>query len=190
MNMNNLVQGSLFARDFLTESVSQFPDWQALDDTALDELERALRSIFDRFPTDQTPNESQTEDDLIWPVLGVLGWTASLRQQNLSARGRDDVPDGVLFADEATKGRANRFSQEWQRYEFGLTVVESKRWQRPLDRRSERAGEETAPSTQMLRYLRRVDDLTNGALRWGVLTNGAKWAAVLCRRAVGIGTVL
>ena len=53
--------------------------------------------------------------------------------------------------------------------------MESKRWQRPLDRRSERAGEETAPSTQMLRYLRRVDDLTNGALRWGVLTNGAKW---------------
>ena len=36
-------------------------------------------------------------------------------------------------------------------------------------------GEQTAPSTQMLRYLRRVDDLTNGALRWGVLTNGAKW---------------
>ena len=27
----------------------------------------------------------------------------------------------------------------------------------------------------MLRYLRRVDDLTNGALRWGILTNGARW---------------
>ena len=27
----------------------------------------------------------------------------------------------------------------------------------------------------MLRYLRRVDDLTSGALRWGVLTNGARW---------------
>ena len=175
MNIESAVQGSLFAHDFLTESVSQFSDWQALDDAALDECEQALRSIFDRFPTDQTPNESQTEDDLIWPVLGALGWTASLRQQNLSARGRDDVPDGVLFADEATKGRANRFRQEWQRYEFGLAVVESKRWQRPLDRRSDRAGEETAPSTQMLRYLRRVDDLTNGALRWGVLTNGAKW---------------
>ena len=63
--------------------------------------------IFDRFPTDQTPNESQTEDDLIWPVLGALGWAASLRQQNLSSRGRDDVPDGLLFADEATKDRAN-----------------------------------------------------------------------------------
>ena len=175
MNIESAVQGSLFARDFLTESISQLSDWQAVDDAALDEFERALRSVFDPFPTDQTPNESQTEDDLIWPVLEALGWTASLRQQNLSPRGRDDVPDGLLFADEAAKGRANRYRQEWRRYEYGLAVVESKRWQRPLDRRSDRQGEETAPSTQMLRYLRRVDDLTNGALRWGVLTNGVKW---------------
>ena len=27
----------------------------------------------------------------------------------------------------------------------------------------------------MLRYLRRVDDLTTGKLRWGMLTNGARW---------------
>ncbi len=147
MNIESAVQGSLFARDFLTESISQLSDWQAVDDVALDELEHALRSIFDRFPTDQTPNESQTEDDLIWPVLEALAWTASLRQQNLSSRGRDDVPDGLLFADEATKGRANRCRQEWRRYEYGLAVVESKRWQRPLDRRSDRRGEETAPST-------------------------------------------
>lgn len=175
MNIESAVQGSLFARDFLTESISRLSDWQAVDDAALDEFERALRSVFGPFPTDQTSNESQTEDDLIWPVLEALGWTASLRQQNLSSRGRDDVPDGLLFADEAAKGRANRYRQEWRRYEYGSAVVESKRWQRPLDRRSDRQGEETAPSTQMLRYLRRVDDLTNGALRWGVLTNGVKW---------------
>ena len=36
-------------------------------------------------------------------------------------------------------------------------------------------GEETAPSTQMLRYLRRIDDVTTGSLRWGILTNGARW---------------
>ena len=122
-----------------------------------------------------SPNESQTENDLIWPVLTQLGWTASLRQQNLSAHGREDVPDGLLFADDAAKGRANGFTEEWKRYEFGLVVVESKRWRRLLDRRSGRRGEETAPSTQMLRYLRRVDDLTTGKLRWGILTNGARW---------------
>ncbi len=175
MSIESAVQGSLFAHDFLTESVVQLADWQALDDAALDALNGELWAVFDRFPTAQTPNESQTEDDLIWPILAHLGWTASLRQQNLTAHGRDDVPDGLLFADAATKDRANGFAEEWKRYEFGLAVVESKRWQRPLDRRSGRAGEQTAPSTQMLRYLRRVDDLTTGHLRWGILTNGAKW---------------
>ena len=33
----------------------------------------------------------------------------------------------------------------------------------------------TAPSTQMLRYLRRVDDITEGRVRWGILTNGECW---------------
>ena len=175
MSINAAFQGSLFANDFLCDSIAETPDWQGLDDAALDNLEVALRTVFDGFPYAGTPNESQTEDDLIWPVLRVLGWTASLRQQNLSAAGRDDVPDGLLFTDEAAKGRANALAKEWRRYEHGLAVVESKRWKRPLDRRSGRADEETAPSTQMLRYLRRVDDLTTGALRWGILTNGARW---------------
>ena len=140
-------------------------DWRAIDDAALDDLEAALRTIFDDFPIGGSPNESQTENDLIWPVLERLGWTASLQQQDLSATGREDVPDGLLFADMATKDRANRFAQDCKRYGLGLVVVESKRWRRPLDRRSGQHGEETAPSTQMLRYLRRIDDLTTGNLR-------------------------
>ena len=85
------------------------------------------------------------------------------------------MPDGLLFADVAAKSRANRFAQDRKRYGLGLAAVESKRWLRPLDRRSESQGEVTAPSTQMLRYLRRIDDLPAGALRWGMLTNGAVW---------------
>ncbi|WP_428276974.1 Eco57I restriction-modification methylase domain-containing protein [Candidatus Palauibacter sp.] len=146
-----------------------------MTDESLADLETALHGLIDAFPTDLSPNESQTEDDLIWPVLARLGWTASLRQQNLSAHGRQDVPDGLLFADDTSKARANRFAEEWKRYGHGLAVVESKRWLRPLDRRSGRRGEESAPSTQMLRYLRRIDDLTTGKLRWGILTNGARW---------------
>ena len=175
MNIDTAFQGSLFASDFLCDAITRSLDWQELDDASLEDLEAALRAICDRFPAAASPNESQTEDDLIWPVLARLGWTASLRQQNLSAYGRVDVPDGLLFADEAAKGQANGFTEEWRRYELGLAVVESKRWQRPLDRRSGRHGEETAPSTQMLRYLRRVDDLTTGRLRWGILTDGARW---------------
>ena len=133
MSIDAAFQGSLFASDFLRDAITRSPDWQELDDASLEDLKAALRAICDRFPAAVAPNESQTEDDLIWPVLARLGWTASLRQQNLSAYGRVDVPDGLLFADEATKGQANGFAEEWRRYELGLAVVESKRWQRPLD---------------------------------------------------------
>ena len=175
MTVGRPFQGSLFAEDFLGESIKELADWSAIQDAGIDEFEAALLRIFDGFPTETSPNESQTEDDLIWPVLKLLGWTESLRQQNLSARGRQDVPDGLLFADAEAKRRANRVAEGSARYEHGETVVESKRWLRPLDRRSGRRGEESAPSTQMLRYLRRIDDLTTGKLRWGILTNGAHW---------------
>ena len=168
----NYFQGSLFAQDLLDSSITEFPEWKAYDDPDLAAFENEVQSLFDRFPTDGSPNETQTEDDLIWPVLRLLGWTESLRQQNLSAKGREDVPDGLLFADAAAKDRANRLTQEWKRYEHGRAIVESKKWNLPLDRGNDNRA---APSTQMLRYLRRVDDLARGKLRWGILTNGARW---------------
>ena len=98
-------QGSLFTTDFLTESIRQVSEWSALSDADLDQFDKLLRAHFGRFPISQTPNESQTEDDLIWPILEELGWTESLRQQNLSPKGRDDVPDGLLFESTETKAR-------------------------------------------------------------------------------------
>ncbi|WP_127966741.1 Eco57I restriction-modification methylase domain-containing protein [Agrobacterium sp. RS6] len=172
------IQGNLFTRDFLAEAIRRTPDYLSLDDKAIDLLADDLKRIFLAFPHAHAPNESQTEDDLIWPVLTRLGWVSALRQQNLAARGRDDVPDGLLFENSAVKALANAHSEEWRRYSYGLAIVESKRWGRPLDRRtSGRRGaeEQSAPSTQMLRYLRRVEDLTSGKMRWGILTNGARW---------------
>lgn len=168
-------RGSLFTQDFLTDAVLATPDYGAVADEGEAAIEAGLIALFQRLPRDRAPNESQTEDDLIWPALALLGWQASLRQQNLSVSGRDDVPDGLLFEDERAKAAANAEAQEWKRYGHGLAIVESKRWGRPLDRRSGRRGEELAPSTQMLRYLRRVDDLSSGRLRWGILTNGRYW---------------
>lgn len=169
-------RGSLFSLDFIEDGVRRLPEWAAVADAEVEDLRDALLGIVSRFPVDKKPNESQTEDDLIWPVLARLGWDASLRQQNLAVKGRDDVPDGILFGSEASKADANAHPQEWKRYEFGLAIVESKRWGRPLDRRSGSRGDDNlAPSTQMLRYLRRVEDLTTGKLRWGILTNGAIW---------------
>lgn len=165
------ISGALFTTDYLVEAIKVTDAYRAVDVTG---LRARLDQIAAGIPQNQRTNESQTEEDFIWPVLAALGWSDSLRQQNLTVTGRDDVPDGLLFADAAAKASANAQGDQWRRYEHGLAVVESKRWARPLDRASGR-DETTAPSTQMLRYLRRIDDLTNGALRWGILTNGTRW---------------
>ena len=107
MSIENASQGSLFADDFLRESITRLVDWTAFDDEAIEVFRASFRDVFDHFPITGTPNESQTENDLIWPVLELLGWTSSLRQQNLSIRGREDVPDGLLFQDDEMKDRGD-----------------------------------------------------------------------------------
>lgn len=165
------ISGALFTTDYLVEAIKGTGAYLAVDVAA---VRARFTQIAAAFPQNHRTNESQTEDDFIWPVLTVLGWTESLRQQNLTVTGRDDVPDGLLFADANAKAAANAQDDQWRRYAHGLAVVESKRWARPLDRASGR-DEATAPSTQMLRYLRRIDDTTGGQLRWGILTNGVRW---------------
>lgn len=165
--------GALFTQDYLEEGITQSKAWAATDAVALRET---LAAILAGFPHASSPNEATTESDLVWPVLQALGWTDFLTQQNLSDKGRVDVPDGLLFIDADAKAKANEHAEEVKRYEFGAAIVESKRWGRALDRAEGRKGaDRDTPSTQLLRYLRRVDDLTRGALRWGILTNGARW---------------
>ena len=50
MSLDSAFQGSLFANDFLCDSVADTLDWQAIDDSALGGLEAALRTIFGPFP--------------------------------------------------------------------------------------------------------------------------------------------
>lgn len=174
-DLGRLLQGTLLTRDFLVDGIKGAPEYAALRDGEVTKIAAALKAQFGKLPVAASPNEATTEKDLIWPILGVLGWDTHLTQQNLSVKGREDVPDGLLFAEEEQKTKANSEAEEWRRYAFGLAIFEAKRWMRPLDRQSSRKGEETAPSTQMLRYLRRVDVITEGRLKWGLLTNGAKW---------------
>ena len=75
--IENVFQGSLFTSDFLTQSIVSNADWKSLGDDEIDALAVDLTAIFSAFPVGQTPNETQTEDDLIWPVLRRLGWDQS-----------------------------------------------------------------------------------------------------------------
>ena len=170
-----MLAGSLFTLDFLTEGILRTERWERLPDGALEAFAERVRPYFAAIGAARNPNEAETESELIWPVIEALGWNAYLPQQKLPGRRREDVPDLLLFASPDDKNEAASHEAA-QRLRSALCVVESKRWLRLLDRAHGRVtGEAGVPATQMLRYLRRIDDLTTGGLRWGVLTNGRIW---------------
>ncbi len=165
--------GALFTQDYLVEGIASTAQYGAVDIAA---MRARLEAILSGFPHASKPNEATTEKDAIWPIMAALGWDEYLTQQNLSATGRVDVPDGLLFIDAAAKAKANEHPEEYKRYQHGAAVFEAKRWGRALDRAEGRKGDDKdTPSTQLLRYMRIVDDRHNGAIRWGILTNGVKW---------------
>jgi hypothetical protein len=170
------MRGKLFTQDFLGEGIAGTAAWRALGEPEVDRFAGELRRVLAAFPTAGSPNEATTEQDLIYPVLEALGWEHFLPQQTTSGFGRTDVPDLLLFADEAAKHAAQAQSQDQERFRHGVAVLEAKRWGRPLDRGEARERlAEGAPSTQMLRYLSRAELVSDGAIRWGILTNGHLW---------------
>jgi len=175
------MQGQLFSTDFLLRGIQETETWKGLPDAELDAFIAQLGALYAPFTADSTLNEGQTEDELIEPVIDLLGWRdAWISQVNLSESGREDVPDFLLFADAAAKDRALKTSDDG-RARHGVALLEAKRWLRQLDRGEEGgAGNRKrrdfgAPSSQMLRYLSRADVVSDRAVKWGILTNGAIW---------------
>lgn len=172
-NASLFISGGVFTQDYLVDGIVNTAQYGAINVAAMRER---LGAILSSFPYATKPNEATTEKDAIWPIMALLGWDEYLTQQNLSVSGRTDVPDGLLFIDAAAKANANKLPEEWKRYQFGAAIFEAKRWGRALDRAEGRKGDDKdTPSTQLLRYMRIVDDRHNGAIRWGILTNGVKW---------------
>ena len=171
------MQGQLFTQDFLHRGIRDTPPWLALADDALDRFTAALRALYLPFSTESALNEAQTEQLLIEPVLAELGWgDDTLPQVNLSGKRREDVPDRLLFADAASKAAALAEPKDDRRYRHGLAILEAKRWQRQLDRGDPAEPQDPdAPSSQMLRYLSRVDVVADRRIKWGILSNGGVW---------------
>ena len=169
------MQGSLFTQDFLEEGITETDAWRDLDDVTVAEFRHRLTEIFAAFPISSNPNEPTTERQLIDPILGALGWDHFLPQQ-AAGRRRSDVPDYLLFEDAAAAARANQEDTEVRRYRHGTSILEAKRWQRPLDRGGEPdLFDDGVPSTQILRYLSRVEVASDRKIQWGILSNGRHW---------------
>lgn len=171
------MQGQLFTQDFLTRGVQETPAFEALDEVTFAAFSAGLQSIYSGFSAQSTNNEAQTESEIIHKVVALLGWGGdTLPQVNADPKGRESVPDLLLFASSAQKALAQAETKDDRRYRHGLAILEAKRWLRPLDRGDNLDHfDPDAPSSQMLRYLSRVDGASDRAVKWGILTNGAVW---------------
>ena len=170
------MQGSLFTHDFLEEGITETDAWGALDADTVEAFRASLTEIFDRFPVQGAPNEADTERRLIDPVLQALGWDGCFLVQQAAEKRRLHVPDYLLFDGPEAVSRADRERSKTRAYLHGVGIVEAKRWQRPLGRGGEPdLFDDGVPSTQMLRYLSRVEVASERRIQWGVLTNGRHW---------------
>ena len=167
------MKGQLFTQFFLADGIRTTPEWDAAAPKLAD-FRRDVRNVHERFVALQQPNEAVTEHALIRPVMELLGWSEYLPQQ--AAAGHEDVPDHLLFADAATKVRANRSGQFGRALQDALIVQESKRFGLVLDQRDRTNGHRAGiPHGQMLRYLTTTDVASEGRIRFGILTNGSVW---------------
>ena len=167
-----MLLGGLFTRDWLTEGITDGPAWRALDAAAVADARERIGALLTALTQRKNPVEAETEDKLVYPVLRELGWEHLSVQQRMDAKGRNDVPDALLFPDKAADEAAAGL-EPWQRFRHGAALVEAKRWNRPLDRAAQ--GDQGVPAAQVMHYLSRADVITQGRMRWGILTNGRQW---------------
>lgn len=170
------MQGQLFSSYFLEEGICETQTWKQFNEERFDAFISRLRSIYGSVTADSRLNEATTEVELIVPTLAALGWSALLPQHSASPSRREEIPDILLFADANLKRTALTEKREDRRYRYGIAILESKRWMRPLDRGdgTDRLDSGT-PSNQILRYLSSVEVASERAIRWGLLSNGAQW---------------
>ena len=165
--------GQLFTHHFLTHGITETPEWRSSDAAAVN-FQGGLIEIFESFQGYRQPNEAVTEQELIRPVLELLGWADYLPQQG--AARNEDIPDLLLFPDAVSKERAAARSSPQERYRDAVVVEESKRFGLPLDARDIHDGRRSrTPHGQMLRYLSTADIESEGRVRWGILTSGGVW---------------
>lgn len=175
------IRGRMISTEILTDPAQVFgQDWNAFTESEpftaqVAEIERLLVSIC----AQEHPNEQQTKQDLIFPILQLLGWPDFLLEQNLSLGRQPLRPDILLFTRQKDKEAASKLEIQAKRYEHGICIGEFKRWNTNLDRH---AGAIPSPTSQMLHYLRRNQDINNGrGAQWGLLTDGKKWRIYYAR---------
>jgi hypothetical protein len=167
--------GNLFSKYFLEKGILETEDYKKINNEDLDKKYKEIKKLFDSFPKKIKKDETFTEDNLIKPILDILGFYYT-RQVSIEKKGRSDVPDYLLFVDKNDKEIFDKSEQSERPYNRVSLILEAKRWKRELDKGDkEDPVDPSIPSNQILRYLSTIEISSNGKVLWGILTNGKIW---------------
>lgn len=162
----------LFSDHYLNETLPARPDWRALADEAA-----GVMQVLGRILGSYTPsaNEAQVEEELVRPVLRLLGHEGTFEvQASLKTPDGTKKPDYVLYRDAASlAANKNRTLTDELLKGRAFAVGDAKYWERPLDLSlgggSRDAFTNKNPGYQISFYMQ------HAGTDWGILTNGRMW---------------
>jgi len=160
----------LFSQHFLHRRLRELPEWQ---EAVSESFDRVLELYTSKKPYLSGLNESQTEEELIKPILNILGF-AYITQVTAKGKGRAERPDYALFDSQERKNEALPLQgDEAAFYHKVSAIAEAKYWERSLSKVSKNDKRDILknenPSFQIVNYL------TGTGVDWGILTNGREW---------------
>ena len=164
----------IWSEAFLEADIRELPEYQALlkDPSGFENFLAAARAALSGMQGIRDPNEAITIERVIAPILDALGWTARLPKRWLTSR---DEVDLTLFADADVMEQL--LGQPQREQVLGATgIVECKSWRRDFDAAGTGGGRPSETAAQQIqRYLLIGGTDSDESLRWGMLTNGARW---------------
>ncbi len=162
---------------FLETEIREQPEYRALldgsaeDGAEFDAFVEAARRIVGDVRAIRSPDEQLTIERAITPLLEALGWPTPLPKRSLTSR---DEIDLALHADEAQR-ELSLGADERAQVLRADGIVECKEWGRSLDGSGSGARPGETAAQQLQRYLLIAGTDSGESLRWGILTNGARW---------------
>ncbi len=160
----------LFSDHFLNENLPARPQWTALQEEARPVME-CVAAILAEYVT--SDNERQTEEDLVMPVLRLLGHTFEVQPSLRTAEGAK-TPDYVFYRDaESQAANRGQMLTDQLPSQGGIAVGDAKYWNRPLDTAIRQSTTDALsnknPNYQIYFYM------LHSGVTWGILTNGRLW---------------
>ncbi|MHB8647420.1 MAG: Eco57I restriction-modification methylase domain-containing protein [Thermomicrobiales bacterium] len=160
----------LFSDHYLANVLPKDFTWQALADEARPVMAQ-IAACYDKYVP--SSREGQIENDLIRPVLEILGHTFEVGP-SLQMPGSAQTPDYVFYRDlEAKNKNKGKTLTDALPTQGGYAVGEAEHWDCPLDVPTTGASKKLLtngnPSYQVATYIQ------HSGVDWGILTNGRHW---------------